>query len=96
MLEGWLPYIDGFAFCRQLRESDAKTPILFYSGAAYESDRQKGIAAGANDYVAKPDIESLIEKMVDLIAQANTQPITANRLSRPDQPSGQQAFATSA
>ena len=48
VLDGWLPGIDGFEFCRQIRESDSDTPILFYSGAAYDKDKQKGIAAGAN------------------------------------------------
>lgn len=68
VLDGWLPHMDGFEVCRQIRESDSNTPILFYSGAAYAADRQKGIAAGANAYVAKPDVECLIETMVQLIA----------------------------
>lgn len=70
LLDGWLPQIDGFEFCRQIRQSDSRTPILFYSGAAYDADKRKGIAAGANAYVIKPDIESLIETMSDLIAKA--------------------------
>lgn len=70
VLDGWLPRIDGFDFCRQIREFDSKTPILFYSGAAYDADKQKGIAAGANAYVAKPDVERLIETILDLVAKA--------------------------
>ena len=70
LLDCWLPHLDGFEFCQQLREFDSHTPILFYSGAAYDADKLKGIAAGANAYVVKPDIEGLIETMVDLIAKA--------------------------
>ena len=70
LLDGWLPSIDGYEFCRQIREFDSDTPILFYSGAAYEADKLRGIAAGANAYVTKPDVEQLIETMVDLIAKA--------------------------
>jgi DNA-binding response OmpR family regulator len=70
LLDGWLPQLDGFEFCRQIREFDSKTPILFYSGAAYDADKQKGIAAGANAYVSKPDVEGLIETVVALIAKA--------------------------
>jgi DNA-binding response OmpR family regulator len=70
LLDGWLPGIDGFEFCRQIREFDSKTPILFYSGAAYDADKQKGIAAGANAYVAKPDVDGLIETIVALITKA--------------------------
>jgi len=67
VLDGWLPGLDGFEFCRQIRESDSNTPILFYSGAAYDADKQKGIAAGANGYVAKPNVDGLIDTMVHLI-----------------------------
>lgn len=70
VLDAWLPGLDGFEFCRQLRTVDSTTPILFYSGAAYDSDKQKGIAAGANAYLVKPDVESLIETMSSLIAEA--------------------------
>jgi len=68
VLDGWLPHVDGFEFCRQIREADFDTPILFYSGAAYEADREKGIAAGATAYVAKPDVDCLMETVVRLLA----------------------------
>jgi two-component system OmpR family response regulator len=71
LLDGWLPDLDGFEFCRQIRAIDSNTPILFYSGAAYDSDRQKGIAAGANAYVVKPEIEDLVETMSRLVAEAS-------------------------
>lgn len=70
LLDTLLPQLDGFEFCRQIREFDSKTPILFYSGAAYAADKRKGIAAGANAYVSKPDIEGLIETVGALIAKA--------------------------
>jgi CheY-like chemotaxis protein len=70
VLDGWLPGIDGFEFCRQIREFDSDTPILFYSGAAYDKDKQKGIAAGANAYVTKPDVDGLIKSIVDLVGKA--------------------------
>ncbi len=60
LLDSHLPGIDGFELCRQLRHLDSDTPILFFSGAAYETDKQKGFEAGANAYVSKPDIEGLI------------------------------------
>jgi len=70
VLDGWLPGIDGFEFCRQIRELDSDIPILFYSGAAYDADKQKGMAAGANAYVTKPDVERLIKTIGELTAQA--------------------------
>jgi DNA-binding response OmpR family regulator len=70
VLDAWLPTLDGFEFCREIRMVDSTTPILFYSGAGYDSDKQKGIAAGANAYMVKPDVDSLLETMSSLIAEA--------------------------
>lgn len=70
LLHAWLPNLDGFEFCRQIRALDANTPVLFYSGAAYDSDWQMGISAGANAYLVKPDVEGLIEATSRLIAEA--------------------------
>lgn len=71
ILDSWLPGIDGLELCRQLREFDADTPVVFYSGAAYDTDKQKGLAAGATAYLAKPDVDGLIETILDLAATAN-------------------------
>jgi DNA-binding response OmpR family regulator len=60
MLDGWLPEIDGFELCRRMRAFDQRIPIIFFSGAAYEADKKKGIEAGADDYVSKPDILRLV------------------------------------
>ncbi len=70
LLDAWLPDLDGFEFCRQLRAIDSITPILFYSGAAYDSDRQRAFAAGANAYIVKPEVEGLVETMAGLIIEA--------------------------
>ena len=83
MLDAWLPRLDGFAFCRQIRAFDSNTPILFYSGAAYDTDRQKGMAAGANAYVTKPDLEGLIETTVDLIAKIKADAANVRWVSDP-------------
>jgi CheY-like chemotaxis protein len=82
LLDVWLPDLDGFELCRQIRAADPHTPILFFSGAAYDTDKQKGVAAGANAYVVKPDIDGLVERIVQFVvptgrvaAQA-TQPLS--------------------
>jgi DNA-binding response OmpR family regulator len=40
LLDSQLPDLDGFELCRQVRDLDAHTPILFFSGAAYETDKK--------------------------------------------------------
>lgn len=69
VLDAWLPEIDGFELCRRMRAIDQHTPILFYSGAAYEADRKRGIDAGANAYVVKPEIDGLIETITQFVSQ---------------------------
>jgi DNA-binding response OmpR family regulator len=59
LLETRLPHGDGFDLCRRLHNFAPGTPIVFYSCEAYPIDRQKGLAAGANDYLTKPYFDDL-------------------------------------
>lgn len=86
MLDGWLPVLNGFELCRQLREFDSKTPIVFYSGAAYDTDKQMGIDAGANAYVTKPDVDGLIETLRRLIAKAKVDDMVVRQVYRDHRP----------
>jgi DNA-binding response OmpR family regulator len=61
ILDKRFPDGNGFALCQQIRELHPDTPVIFYSGDAYNTDRTEGINAGAQDYVAKPDIDKLLE-----------------------------------
>ena len=63
MLDSRLPDVDGFELCRRMRAIDRNTPILFFSGAAFEADKKKGIEAGANAYVIKPDLDGLVSSI---------------------------------
>lgn len=63
MLDARLPDVDGFELCRRLRAIDRNTPILFFSGAAFETDKKKGLEAGANAYVVKPDLDGLVSSI---------------------------------
>ena len=70
LLDAWLPDLDGVELCRRLRVLDAHTPVLFYSGAAYEDDKKRAIEAGANAYVNKPDIYELLGSVTELVPMA--------------------------
>ncbi len=54
LLDNWLPDGTGFELCQRLREFDGLTPVLFYSGAVFDSDKLAAIQAGAQGYLAKP------------------------------------------
>ena len=71
MLDNWLPGGSGIDLCRKLREFDSSTPILFYSGAAYDADKQEAFASGAQAYLAKPvDNDELVEEVFRLISES--------------------------
>jgi Response regulators consisting of a CheY-like receiver domain and a winged-helix DNA-binding domain len=70
LLDSQLPDVDGFDLCRQIRDFDTDTPILFFSGAAYEADKKRGIEAGANAYVIKPDFDTLLGTIKQFVSRA--------------------------
>jgi DNA-binding response OmpR family regulator len=86
LLDAWLPILDGFEFCRQIRSLDSYTPIVFYSGAAYDVDKLRGVAAGATAYVTKPDVECLIETISNLIAKAKANDVAVRWVSNECRP----------
>lgn len=76
ILDVWLPNLDGLEFCRQVRRSESRIPIIFYSGAAYDADISRGLAAGANAYLVKPDIDGLTQAVLRVIGQRSTADMT--------------------
>lgn len=71
LVDSWLPGLSGADFTRKLRTFDIKTPVLFYSGAAYQSDKDNARSAGAQGYLVKPvENEELIREVARLIEEA--------------------------
>lgn len=68
LLESWLPVTDGFELCRILRERHPETPVVFFSGAAFDVDQKRGIEAGASAYVCKPDLNGLLGSITQFIS----------------------------
>jgi len=69
LLDSWLPDGSGIDLCRQIRAIDPSTPILFYSAAAYESDRDSALESGAQAYLTKPtettELCDLVSSLID-------------------------------
>jgi len=71
LIDNWLPGESGVDLCKRLREFDRRTPILFYSGAAYEHDKRAAFAAGAQGYLTKPsELGELVQEVSQLIYKA--------------------------
>jgi len=92
LLDSWLPGLDGFELCRQIREVDPDTPILFYSAAAYDADKRKGIEAGANAYLTKPEVHVLVQTILNLVEDAAKALAPCAEQWRRDASSGQFTF----
>jgi DNA-binding response OmpR family regulator len=71
LLDSWLPDGSGLELCRQIREFDKATPILFYSAAAYEIDKDQAINSGAQAYLIKPSQPSELCKLVESLIQSH-------------------------
>ncbi len=87
ILDIMLPGMDGFEICRKLRERDdlSLVPIMMLTARATESDKVKGLEAGADDYVTKPfGIREFLarvqahvrryEKSIQALSSSTTQP----------------------
>jgi len=49
-----MPRLDGFSFCRRLREQNDETPLILLTSRDNDIDEALGLELGADDYVAKP------------------------------------------
>lgn len=68
LLDLWLPDGSGMDLCKRIRDFDSKTPIVFYSAAAYDLDKQAALDGGAQAYLIKPtDSPNLCEHLFRLL-----------------------------
>jgi CheY-like chemotaxis protein len=72
LLENRLMEGSGIDLCKAIRAFDAEIPIVFYSTSAREKDVEKGLAAGANAYLVKPDGLSQIVQTVSYLLDNQT------------------------
>jgi DNA-binding response OmpR family regulator len=70
VLDKRLPDGSGVELCTKLNQITPAVPCIFYTGDAYAIHRVEAMAAGADAYVAKPDVEGLIENINKLLAKA--------------------------
>ncbi len=72
ILDVMMPIVNGFNFCRLLKNQDAykNIPVILLTSRASEEDRRIGQEVGANAYLAKPlNMELLLDTIKELTAE---------------------------
>ena len=72
LLDILMPGRDGYEVCRVLKSDPATAPIkvIMLTALAQESDRQRALEAGADDYFTKPfSPTALLERVEALLAR---------------------------
>jgi two-component system chemotaxis response regulator CheV len=67
-----MPQMDGHNFCRRIK-GDAvlkRLPVILFSSLITDKLRHKGLAVGADDQVAKPEISYVAQRSIALIKKA--------------------------
>jgi len=71
LVDNWMPGTSGEDLCKNIREFDNTTPILFYSGAGFPADKERARAAGAQGYLVKPVLDvQLVAEITRIISES--------------------------
>ncbi len=72
LLDLMLPDDNGYRVCENLRKTDETVPIIMLTAKAQESDKVRGLEAGADDYVTKPfSVAELIARINAIFRRQN-------------------------
>jgi two-component system phosphate regulon response regulator PhoB len=80
VLDWMLPGISGIELCRRLRASPAtaQLPIIMLTARGEETDRVRGLATGADDYVVKPfSVPELLARVSALLRRVKPERVNA-------------------
>jgi two-component system phosphate regulon response regulator PhoB len=80
VLDWMLPGLSGIELCRRLRArtATAQLPIIMLTARGEETDRVRGLATGADDYIVKPfSVPELLARVSALLRRAKPERVNA-------------------
>jgi two-component system phosphate regulon response regulator PhoB len=77
-LDVTMPDCSGFDLCAEIRQDPSLShiPIVFVSGRSSLEDQQRGLDAGAADYITKPFGVEFVPRLLSHIRTAITESVT--------------------
>jgi two-component system chemotaxis response regulator CheV len=66
-----MPHMDGLTLCKQIKEDSVLRvlPVAIFSSLITDTLKHKGKSVGADAQFAKPDLQSVSDKMFELIEE---------------------------
>lgn len=82
LLDLMLPDMDGFSILQQIRartDASKDVPVIIVSNLGQQSDKDRAMALGANDYIVKAEveIEEIVKRLEAQLAHRGAAPVTA-------------------
>jgi DNA-binding response OmpR family regulator len=75
ILDLMLPDLNGFTVCEEIRQSHPVVPIIMLTARSQETDKIRGLEAGADDYVTKPfSVAELVARINAIFRRLHRQP----------------------
>ncbi len=88
ILDVMMPKMDGFEVCRNLRQQNVSTPIIFLTRKDDERHTIAGLEGGADDYLPKPfsprELEARVKSVMRRSGVIRTEDIAPGRVVRGD------------
>jgi two-component system, sensor histidine kinase and response regulator len=83
LMDVQMPEMDGFAVAREIRKAEQggqdHLPVIAMTAHAMKGDREECLAAGMDDYIAKPINREELRQVIERVMAARKEPVSVQR-----------------